>query len=123
MGVRWMSLFRQRFCVWVALLALAIQLGLSFGHVHGLNGEHPAAVWTAAIDGNSSSAPQNDADHDDDYCAICAVLAMLSGAQTASAPVIAVPVLSAPIAKLSSATPIRSEPVRIAFRSRAPPQA
>src|ERR1700744_4915945 len=110
-----MSWFRHCVCAWVALLALAIQLGLSFGHVHALNGERPAAVQTAATDSTSSPAPQNGADHDDDYCAICAVLALLSGAQTASAPDVPLPIFVTSAELLTNPETIVSDTPRAAF--------
>ena len=108
---------------WVALLALTLQLTLSFGHVHG-----PAAAhWTEAAivaNGGHNAAPQpatGDTD-DSDYCAICAVLTLLTGAQAASAPVFAPPpvIASAEIVLTRQAALLGSE--RPAFRSRAPPQ-
>src|SRR6202012_1728492 len=102
-------------CSWIALLAFAIQLGLSFGHVHPLNGRHPAAVQTAATDSTSSPAPQHGPTHDDDYCAISTVLALLSGAQTASAPDVPLPIFVPSAELLTNPETIVSDTPRAAF--------
>jgi DUF2946 family protein len=118
--MRWLRL-RQQYCSWVALLALALQLVLSFGHVHGLPTGGPTAV--AAISEGSGSPPQpaGGEQHDDDYCAICAVQALLSSGQTASAP--ALPVVAAPAATeiIFTVERVRANRPLAAFRSRAPP--
>jgi hypothetical protein len=107
---------------WMALLALVLQLGLSFGHVHGINADHPAAAL-AATDQAGDPPAGNGEPNDADYCAICAILALLTGAQVANAPVMALPVAPAAIERQPALEKILSEPQRVAFRSRAPPQA
>jgi len=117
--MRWIRR-RQQCCGWLALFALTIQLVLSFGHVHGLPTGGPSVV--AAIAGTADTPqPAGGEQHDDDYCAICAVLAMLSGAQTATAP--ALPVLVA-LASDKITFAAETAPAAVtwtAFRSRAPP--
>ena len=104
---------------WLALWALALQLGLSFGHVHGIRGDHPAAAQTSTSDAGDASDTGDSSDTD--YCATCAILALLTGAQTASAPVFVLPValVSAQITVAPQAPPRGAS--RRAFRSRAPP--
>jgi hypothetical protein len=103
----------------VALFALALQFALSFGHVHALHTSQPTASLTAQAD-DGSSPPGN---HDDDYCSICAVLVLLTNAQTASAPVVVSPVVLAAAEQPSLPETVLSGLQRVAFRSRAPPQA
>ena len=100
----------------MALLALVLQLGLAFGHVHAIHEAQNAPTVSAA----SPSDPAN-GDTDDDYCATCAIIALLTGAQAASPPVVAPPVIrrSAEITAAPEATHVES--LRVAFRSRAPP--
>lgn len=108
---------------WVALLALVLQLGLSFGHVHALNAEPSGTALASVAHGGTNPSKPDTGDRDDDYCAICAIMAMLSGAQTASAPALALPI-SLPCTEIAAspkAIDIASTPS--AFRSRAPPQA
>ena len=104
---------------WLALWALALQLGLSFGHVHVAHAIHPGLQH----DGAAPQPPdhENEGDHESHYCAIYAVNALLTGAQVAAAPLI--PTLAAwAIADISIATAAVGAGVRrTAFRSRAPP--
>ena len=90
-SMRWLRSNRRPWA-WVALLALTLQLGLAFGHVHGLHAVQP--VLTATTDaGNAAPSHTNGGDQDDaDYCATCAILALLTGAQTATAPIVGLPV-------------------------------
>ena len=116
--VRW---FRSRRRLWgqAALLALALQLGLSFVHLNA-HAHHPSLV--AASETNADAAtpqqPNGDDDHESHYCAI---YALLSGAQLATAPVIPAPI--APIvADVSTASAaVCLDLCHNAFRSRAPP--
>jgi Protein of unknown function (DUF2946) len=117
--MRWIR-SRCRYAAGVALFALALQFALSFGHTHALPTPQPTASLTAQAD-DGSSPPGN---HDDDnYCSICAVLALLTNTQTASAPVVAPPVVLAAAERPSLPETILSGSQRAAFRSRAPPQA
>ena len=99
----------------MALLALTLQLGLAFGHVHA------TPVLTTAL--STTASPQSDTgdSRDADYCATCAILALLTGAQTATAPVVVLPaaLVSAEITSLPEAARMVSQ--RAPFRSRAPP--
>jgi hypothetical protein len=68
----------RKFCGALALFALALQLVLSFGHVHlrdfaGIPGKAVAQTQVTAPHG-----PQGDtADHaSDDYCLVCATVAL-----------------------------------------------
>ena len=47
LALRWFRSHRRPWA-WVALLALVLQLGLSFGHVHAAHAEHNVAVASAA---------------------------------------------------------------------------
>ena len=113
--MRWFRSHRRPWA-WTALLALVLQLGLAFGHVHAIHAEQSTAAVSAAAPSDPASG-----DTDDDYCATCAVIALLTGAQTASPPVIAPPIVqpSAEITVAPEATHVESS--RAAFRSRAPP--
>jgi hypothetical protein len=90
----------------LALLALAVQFVLSFGHFHGAAalaapGIHAVTVPAAALPddnvksainapvaGEAQQAPnQSHGDHHDGYCAICAVMS-LAGSLIISGPVL-----------------------------------
>jgi hypothetical protein len=115
--MRWFQSHR-RLSAWMALLALSLQLVLAFGHVHA----NPSGQAAAMANASGPSHPGNGgSDDNDDYCATCAMLALLTGAQIASAPVVAPPVglVSAEIAFAPEAARLIFP--RAAFRSRAPP--
>ncbi len=121
--MRW---FRRnvRFGSWCALLALAIQLVLSFGHLHIVGSAAAAAAQASATEPVSAlpEAPPVPSKHVGDYCTICANL-HLAGLPTAELP-------SVPAQHLSSRARLT---VRIAakssaysglpFHARAPPVA
>jgi hypothetical protein len=71
--MRW---FRQnvRFGSWCGLAALAIQLVLSFGHLHVASSGATAAALASAAQSASAPAdvPAKPAKHVADYCTICA---------------------------------------------------
>jgi hypothetical protein len=112
----------------LALLALALQFALSFGHFHAAAQAAPAVqsslsyVLTAA--GEPTQQPASDRDSDrkqGDPCAICAVIALANAVLFATPPLLQVPqateflylTTDAEFTDLNSAYP--------AFQSRAPP--
>jgi hypothetical protein len=110
----------------LALSALALQLALSFGHIHLEDiAAGPAAVAALARPA-APAAPPDAPGHDEDaarHCDICATLHALGTAQIPAPPVLILPVAFAlappamhcdvPVARARCA----------AFRSRAPPSA
>src|SRR6478736_9918827 len=79
---------------YIALLALAFQLVISFGHVH-LHGI--GAQASTAIEATDSTAPAP-ADHDgsdgaDHYCAICALIHLVGAVALADPPAIPLPLV------------------------------
>ena len=106
----------------VALFALLLQLALSFGHLHVAHADQPGLAAVEASDAGSTPQPQHpDHDHDAQYCAIYAILALLTGAQTAAAPVVAMPAAYATTVLAGATTGVRLVARLDAFRSRAPP--
>jgi hypothetical protein len=111
----------RRYGGWLALLALAIQLAVSFGHFH-LGGPVSAqpGLTAAAPAGDHGSAPASD---HDPYCDICATIHALSSAQIAAPPQLPVPIVfgrtKLPVHQRIAA----AETCRTAFQSRAPPLA
>ena len=91
----------------LALLALALQFGLSFGHFHAGAAQALLALQPAAAHANisialaapdvvdqSASLPASDNDsdhHPGEDCAICAVIAMASTVLFATPPVVLLP--------------------------------
>jgi hypothetical protein len=123
-GFRPMRWFRGhgRLGGWVALVAIALQLVLSFGHVHHEAYAHASEIAALAADGSNNSQPSNPAaPSDHDYCSLCAVLSLLAGAQGAAAPALPVPTATAAIALIAKPETVHAAELRPAFRSRAPP--
>jgi hypothetical protein len=110
----------------LALIALALQIALTFGHVHlrglagGSHGLIAQQVRLALVPGQLPAQHPGDAD---DYCAICASIFLASSAFAASPPQLVVPANFRRIEHpLDAASPV-IQPLRLAFRSRAPPVA
>ena len=103
----------------LALFALALQLGLSFGHTH-----HDIAVAGISTLAQSASTPDTDHDQDAhrDLCAICATMAMASTVVAAAPPSLTVPQTVTALQTAFLPETIATDSRRGAFRSRAPPQ-
>jgi hypothetical protein len=121
--MRWVR-STKRFGGWVAFAALALQMVVSFGHVH-LDAVHRAAPLMAtagaiaqAVQPSPAPQPQNDAD---DYCAICASIFLAATSFVPQAPQLPVPFGGERI-ELSFVVAFDVvEPRRVLFQSRAPP--
>jgi hypothetical protein len=128
--MRWVRNYR-RFGAWSGLAALALQIVLSFGHIHvgnkhisGARGWFSAAASQHFVTTRiSENAPGQNAPDNDDYCAICASIFLASTSFVPPPPVLLVPTAFKRIEHASAAAHGVNEPRRVAFRSRAPPQA
>ena len=127
----------------LALLALAIQFGLSFGHFHALAAQAAPAIQSslvqstpapleasrasglAATEMASQPAPRqrpgSDRDSDSDGCAICAVMAMANAVLFATPPLLVLPQAVELTYLTTDAEFIHLNSVRVAFQPRAPP--
>ena len=119
----WVHRHKHRGAV-LALIALALQIALTFGHVHlrGLAGGSPNAIAEQVrLAHIPPQAPaQYPVDHDD-YCSICASIFLASSAFAPAPPQLLVLADFQRIEHwLTAASPF-AEPLRLAFRSRAPP--
>jgi len=122
--MRWVRPNR-RFGGWLALTALALQLALSFGHVH-LDGVRAGATadWIVGAKAPSSPAPAQHPTNDaDDYCAICATIHLASTSFLPEAPPLPVPFVSQTVEHFHHVAFVFVAPQRTAFQSRAPPLA
>ena len=123
--MRW---FRRnmRFGSWCALFALAIQLGLSFGHLHFASSAATAALASAAAE-PLPAAPDDTptpTKHSRvaDYCTICASI-HLAGLLTAEPPSVAA-LLPTGQARLTARIEAQSSSHSgLPFNARAPPLA
>ena len=87
----------RRLGAWVALFALALQLVLSFGHVHvGNAAPASSAALAAAVVPGDDAAPGKDPDggrHDGrDFCAICAALNLAASSVVPTVAALTLPV-------------------------------
>ena len=117
----------------LALLALAIQLALSFGHFHGLAAQAAPAIQSGirlvtvsdtAVQSAQRQQPASDHDSDrqsNDGCAICAVIAMANAVLFATPPLLELPQAVELTYLTTDAEFIHLNSVRVAFQPRAPP--
>ena len=122
----------------LALVALAVQFALSFGHFHGVIAQTAPTIQSglaqsAAADGSALLAPdaavqpqQPASDHDSDRqpndgCAICAVMAMANTVLFAAPPLLLLPQAVEFLYLTTDAGFVRLSTLRVAFQPRAPP--
>jgi hypothetical protein len=108
----------------LALAALALQIVLSFGHVHvdGVRRSDTNSVvaGSGTQAAKSTPAPQS-GDDEDDYCAICATIYLAANSFVPQAPALPVPLVSQVVEHFDRAAVIFVLPRRAPFQSRAPP--
>ena len=103
----------------LALLALAIQFALSFGHFHGI-----VTQAGPAIQQTSQQQPSSHPDSDQqpaDPCAICAVMALANTALFATPPVLLLPRAVEFLYLTTDAEFVHLDHRSVAFQPRAPP--
>jgi hypothetical protein len=114
-----------RFASWLALVALAIQFAVSFGHVH-LEGVRRVDIAAAAVGRSTHTAqslPSPQGGDKDDYCAICASIYLAANSFGPPPPLLPVPLASTAVAHFDRGAFALVAPHRLAFQSRAPPLA
>src|SRR6516162_9210752 len=114
--------FNRRYCGYLSLAALVLQIVLSFGHVH-LGIARASSITIVGGPAMSSPLPTQPSDHGIGYCAICVAIHL-----AANSFVPPVPQLAAPIARQRIEHSDRPALVFVAlrttpFQSRAPPSA
>jgi hypothetical protein len=125
MGMAWLHRHRRHGALF-AIAALVLQILVSFGHVHlhGVAQSAPAAIThSSALADNNSRTPAPIPADTDDYCAICASIFLASSAFTPAPPQLLVPTNFERVEHCFNAVCPLAEPLRLAFRSRAPPAA
>lgn len=114
---------RRRFISWLALSALALQFGVSFGHVHldGIHrGSRAATLATTRAQAEQPPAPQP-SDDDDQCCAICATLYLIANSFVPQALHLPAVVTSTPVEHFDRSAMVFIATGRTPFQSRAPP--
>jgi hypothetical protein len=111
---------------WLALIALAINLGLSFGHVHAIDGKvsgRGIAAMAASIastdDGERQGYPGDG--HADYLCPICMAATAMANALTSTPPALPAEFVNVTIDRTIVSVVALVEPQRAAFQSRGPP--
>src|SRR5215472_5770922 len=123
MWVSW-ACRHKRQGVLLALIALVLQVALTFGHVHlhGLSGSSPRiAAGQASLAHPPLQPPAQTPSDNDDYCVICASIFLASSAFAPAPPQLLVPANFERVEHGFNAARSLAEPLRLAFRSRAPP--
>ena len=111
---------------WLALIALAINLGLSFGHFHAIDhkasgrGIAAMAASIASLDDGQNKGHPNDG-HADYLCPICMAATAMAKTLASTPPSLPQPLDNASIDRTIEPALVLVEPPRAAFQSRAPP--
>ena len=124
----------------LALLALAIQFALSFGHFHGVAAQAaprfnparrnsrnlPPSVFPHPMRSRRPLQQQPASDHDSDQqptdaCAICAVIALANAVLFATPPLLLLPQAVEFLYLTTDAEFVHLNSARVAFQPRAPP--
>jgi hypothetical protein len=105
---------------YLALAALAVQIALSFGHVH-LSSVSDGSLSAHRATLTQSQLPAQSPGGDDDYCAICASIFLASTSFAPAPPALPLPVNFRVIERSFDHVPYFIELQRLGFQSRAPP--
>jgi hypothetical protein len=112
---------RNGWCGQLALFALALQLYLSFGHIHpeDLGLTAPAQAASAAQTDGTPAAPHDDDDHG--ICSICAALSLTANSLLPAPITLPVPIATAWTWPKHLRSQSRVVTTTANFRARAPP--
>ena len=105
----------------LALLALAIQFALSFGHFHAEIARAAPAIQAALADAAVQPPSNHGSDQHGTDCAICAVLSLANNFLFATPPLLELPQSVDVLHLATGAAFAHLGSVHPAFRSRAPP--
>jgi hypothetical protein len=111
---------------WLALIALAINLGLSFGHFHAIDGKASGrgiAAVAASIASLADSQKQGNPDdgHADYVCPICMAATAMANAVASTPPSLPLELNTLTIDRTIVSALVLVEPPPAAFQSRGPP--
>jgi Protein of unknown function (DUF2946) len=109
---------------WLALLALVINLGLSFGHVHAIEAkcsEQGLISLVAAAKSHHGKTQGHSDQGQTDLCPICTAAAAMASPLASVPPVLPVQFASIAVDRPLEAVPAAAKPPTAAFQSRGPP--
>jgi hypothetical protein len=110
---------------WLALIALAVNLGLSFGHFHTIDGKASGrgiaavAASIASPDGQKQGHPSDD--HADYLCPICMAATAMANALASTPPALPPEFKNVSIDRTIVSVLALVEPPPAAFQPRGPP--
>ena len=105
---------------WLALIALVINLGLLFGHVHSVDGAVTRVATIATPAGQANQGQPTDT-HPDYLCPICVAATTLGSALATAPPALAFEFAATRIDRIVVAELFGVPSPRAAFQSRGPP--
>jgi Protein of unknown function (DUF2946) len=111
----------------LALLALAIQFALSFGHFHAIATAQAAPTVQSSVaapdtaDQQQPSSNHDSDQHPNDGCAICAVIALANAMLSATPPLLLLPQATEFSYLATDAEFVHLNSARVVFQPRAPP--
>ena len=108
---------------WLALIALAINFALSFGHIHAIAGQSSRGLVLAALASTDQGNPQRHPDDGQaDYlCPICIATSAIANALASSPPAILLQLTATAVDRTTEPVRFVVELPRAAFQSRGPP--
>jgi hypothetical protein len=116
---------KLRSCAGLALFALAVQIAVSFGHVHaddlGLSPAAQAGPAKVALGVSLAPERQDRSPASDDYCLVCASIALVGTGLPSLPPVIVVPVSARRVSFALATSESLPAAVSHSFQARAPP--
>jgi hypothetical protein len=105
----------------LALMALGINLALSFGHMHAIGRYEPKALVAAVVPSDETQTGHHNDGTSDDLCPICMAAVALANSSTVAPPALPRPVAYVFVDRAAEAAVAFVEQARAAFQSRAPP--
>jgi hypothetical protein len=119
--MRW---FRDtiRQSTWLALIALAMNLGLSFGHFHAIDGNASGSgIEAAAAFIASPDDGQKQGSHADYLCPICVAATVMASALASAPPSLSPEFANVTVDRTIEPVLALAGPSRAAFQPRGPP--
>jgi hypothetical protein len=104
-----------------ALFALAVQLVLTFGHVHLNAPAGYAAATSEASTGTPASPATHKSDIADEYCALCALVQLAGALLLSGTAALPLPFVVVQVQVGAAPQSVAANPAAAAFSARAPP--